>query len=65
MMEFSTGVMEAEGAPGMRWDGKTARSFQLNEADENKAMKALLREHPIEEVASGFWPLNNTTQNLL
>ena len=34
---------------GLRWDGKAATTFGLNETDENKAMQALLLKHPIEE----------------
>jgi hypothetical protein len=30
---------------GVRWDGKTATSFPLNETDETKAMRALLLQH--------------------
>jgi hypothetical protein len=37
---------------GVRWDGKEATAFILNETDENKAMQALLLEHPIEEAGS-------------
>jgi hypothetical protein len=37
---------------GVRWDGKAATTFVLNETDENKAMQALLLQHPIEEAAS-------------
>jgi hypothetical protein len=37
---------------GVRWDGKTAISFPLDERDETKAMQALLLWHPIEEAAS-------------
>ena len=37
---------------GVRWDGKTATSFALNETDENKAMQALLLQHPIQEAGS-------------
>ena len=37
---------------GVRWDGKTATSFPLNETDETKAMRALLLQHPLEEAAS-------------
>jgi hypothetical protein len=33
----------------VRWDGKAATTFGLNETDENKAMQALLLKHPIEE----------------
>jgi hypothetical protein len=33
----------------VRWDGKAATTFVLNETDENKAMQALLLKHPIEE----------------
>ena len=36
----------------MRWDGKVATVFVLNETDENKAMQALLLTHPIEEAGS-------------
>jgi hypothetical protein len=31
---------------GVRWDGKTAISFPLDESDEAKAMRALLLQHP-------------------
>jgi len=34
---------------GVRWDGKAATTFALNETDENKAMQALLLKHQIEE----------------
>src|ERR1700722_11237350 len=34
---------------GVRWDGKAATTFVLNETDANKAMQALLLKHPIEE----------------
>ena len=37
---------------GVRWDGKGATTFALNETDENKAMQALLLTHPIEEAGS-------------
>ena len=37
---------------GVRWDGKTATSFPVNETDETKAMRALLLQHPFEEAAS-------------
>jgi hypothetical protein len=37
---------------GVRWDGKGATTFVLNETDENKAMQALLLKHPIEEAGS-------------
>ena len=37
---------------GVRWDGKGATAFVLNETDENKAMQALLLKHPIEETGS-------------
>ena len=37
---------------GVRWDGKTATSFPLNETDETKAMGALLLQHPLDEAAS-------------
>jgi hypothetical protein len=37
---------------GVRWDGKEATAFILNETDENKAMQALLLKHPIEEAGS-------------
>ena len=37
---------------GVRWDGKAATTFVLNETDENKAMQALLLKHPIEEAGS-------------
>jgi hypothetical protein len=37
---------------GVRWDGKAATTFVLNETAENKAMQALLLQHPIEEAAS-------------
>jgi hypothetical protein len=36
---------------GVRWDGKTAFSFPLDERDETKAMQALLLQHPLEEAA--------------
>jgi hypothetical protein len=36
----------------VRWDGKTASSFPLDERDETKAMQALLLQHPLEEAAS-------------
>ena len=35
----------------VRWDGKTAISFPLDERDEAKAMQALLLQHPFEEAA--------------
>jgi hypothetical protein len=38
----------------VRWDGKAATTFVLNEPDENKAMQALLLQHPIEEAGSPF-----------
>jgi hypothetical protein len=31
---------------GVRWDGKGATAFVLNETDENKAKQALLLKHP-------------------
>jgi hypothetical protein len=34
---------------GVRWDGKTAISFPLDESDEAKDMQALLLQHPFEE----------------
>ena len=37
---------------GVRWDGKTATSFPVNETDETKAMRALFLQHPLEEAAS-------------
>jgi hypothetical protein len=37
---------------GVRWDGKTAIPFPLNERDEIKAMQALLLQHPLEKAAS-------------
>ena len=37
---------------GVRWDGKAATTFVLNETDENRAMEALLLRHPIEEAGS-------------
>ena len=37
---------------GVRWNGKRATAFVLNETDENKAMQALLLKHPIEEAGS-------------
>jgi hypothetical protein len=37
---------------GVRWDGKTATSFTVNETDETKAMRALLLQHPFKEAAS-------------
>ena len=36
----------------VRWDGKTAISFPLDERDEAKAMQALLLQHPFEEAAN-------------
>ena len=36
----------------MRWDGKTAISFPLDERDEAKGMQALLLQHPFEEAAN-------------
>ena len=36
----------------VRWDGKTAISFPLDERDETKALQALLLQHPFEEAAS-------------
>jgi hypothetical protein len=35
----------------VRWDGKKAASFPLNETDET-TMRALLLQHPLEEAAS-------------
>jgi hypothetical protein len=39
---------------GVRWDGKTAVSFPLNETDETKAMRALLLQ--LEEAAMASIP---------
>ena len=36
---------------GVRWNGKRATSFPLNETDEKKAMQALLLKEPLEEAA--------------
>jgi hypothetical protein len=66
IIKFTIMARQGRGAwHGVRWDGKTATSFPLNETDENKAMNALLRQHPIEEAASGSDREINTTQNLL
>jgi hypothetical protein len=37
---------------GVRWNGKTAASFPLNETDEKKAMQALLLKKPLEEAVN-------------
>jgi hypothetical protein len=51
--KFRIMARQGQGAwHGVRWDGKTAFSFPLDERDETKAMQALLLWHPIEEAAS-------------
>ena len=51
--KFRIMARQGQGAwHGVRWDGKTATSFPLNETDEKKAMQALLLQHPFEEAAS-------------
>ena len=47
--KFRIMARQSQGAwHGVRWDGRTATSFPLNE----KAMQALLLQHPLEEAAS-------------
>jgi hypothetical protein len=51
--KFRIMARQGQGAwHGVRWDGKTAFSFPLDERDETKAMQALLLQHPLEEAAS-------------
>jgi hypothetical protein len=51
--KFSIMARQGQGSwHGVRWDGKTATSFPLNETDEPKAVRALLLQHPLEEAAS-------------
>ena len=50
--KFRIMARQGQGAwNGVRWDGKTATSFPLNETDETKAVRALLLQHPLEEAA--------------
>jgi hypothetical protein len=44
--KFRIMARQGQGAwHGVRWDGKTATSFPLNETNETKAMRALLLQH--------------------
>ena len=44
--KFRIMARQGQGAwHGVRWDGKEAASFPLNETDETKAMRALLLQH--------------------
>ena len=53
IITFSIMARQGQGTwHGVRWDGKAATTFVLNETDENKAMQALLLKHPIEEAGS-------------
>ena len=50
VIKFRIMARQGQGAwHGVRWDGKAAAIFVLNETDENKAMQALLLKHPTEE----------------
>jgi len=52
VIKFRIMARQGQGAwHGVRWDGKTAISFPLDETDETKAMRALLLQHPFEEAA--------------
>ena len=44
--KFRIMARQGQGAwHGVRWEGKTATSFPLNETDERKGMRALLLQH--------------------
>jgi hypothetical protein len=46
VIEFRIMARQGQGAwHSVRWDGKTAASFPLNETDETKAMRTLLLQH--------------------
>jgi hypothetical protein len=45
--KFRIMARQGQGAwHGVRWDGKTATSFQVNETDDTKAMRTLLLQYP-------------------
>jgi hypothetical protein len=48
---------------GVRWDGKTAVSFPLNETDEGKAMWVLLLQRPLEGDLNGFCGKGRTQES--
>jgi hypothetical protein len=51
VIKFRIMVRQGHGVwHGVRWDGKTAASFPLNETDEAKAMRALLLQYPLEGI---------------
>ena len=51
VIKFRIMARQGQGAlHGVRWDGKTAASFPLNETDEAKAMRALLLQRPLEGI---------------
>jgi hypothetical protein len=57
--KFRIMARQGQGAwHGVRWDGKTATSFPLNETDET-----LLLQHPLEEAASPSTREINANQN--
>ena len=60
--KFRIMARQSQGAwHGVRWDGRTATSFPLNE----KAMRALLLQHPLEEAAIASDRKNIQTRSTL